>query len=98
MLRSARLQKIGRNGVYLKFGEIVLDYYSEELVGAYQGERVYVRYDIEHLGSVRVYDEKERFMGVANLLQNGGYALGEDTNLEAIKELNHRKKQHRQAA
>lgn len=97
LLRSTRLQQVRRNGVYLKFGDTVLDYYNEELVTTYEREKVYIRYDTEHLGSVRIYDDNERFICEAALQQKGGYALGEDTNLEAIKQLNHQKKVRRQA-
>lgn len=97
LLRSTRAQQVKRNGVYLKFGDTVLDYYNEELVTMYEREKVYIRYDIEHLGSVRIYDEQERFLCEAALQMKGGYALGEDTNLDAIKQLNHQKKLRRQA-
>lgn len=97
LLRSTRLQQVHRNGVCLKFGDTILDYYNEELVTTYEREKVYVRYDTEHLGSVRVYDDQERFICEAVLQQKGGYALGEDANLGAIKQLNHQKKARRQA-
>lgn len=97
LLRTTRLQQVGRNGVQLKFGEIVLDYYNEELVHIWQKQKVYVRYDIEHLGSVRVYDNQDRYICKGVLKQTGGYALGEDTNLDAIKEVNRQKKERRQS-
>lgn len=86
LARSTRLQSVDRNGVYLRFGEKKIFYYSEELIESYFKEKVYVRYDSEDLSSVRVYDSEERIIGVANRLETGGYDQAEDK--ESIKKMN----------
>lgn len=95
LMRSARLQKVTRNGVMLEFGSTVLDYWDEELLEHYEGKKVFVRYDIDNLSEVRVDDEQGRFIGTAKFKNNGGYQFGTDINLDAIKELNHQKKLRR---
>ena len=58
MMRSSRIQKIGRRGVHL-YG---VDYWCDELLARYSGEKVYFRYDPENLSSVRIYDLEDRFL------------------------------------
>lgn len=95
LMRTARLQKVTRNGVMLKFGSTILDYWDEELLEHYEGQKVFVRYDIDDLSEVRVDDEQGRFIGTAKFKNNGGYAFGTDMNIDAVKELNHQKKLRR---
>lgn len=97
LLRSERLQEVKRNGVLLKFGETQLWYYSQELIESYEKKKVFVRYNPEDLKKVRVYNSDERFICEAELTLDGGYALGEDADIEAIKQLNKRKKAKRAA-
>lgn len=61
MMRSTRLQTIGKNGVYLTIGGERIYYFNDELLMK-QGQKVFVRYDPEMLNEVRVYDEKEAYM------------------------------------
>ena len=95
LMRTARLQKVTRNGVMLKFGSTILDYWDEELLEHYEGQKVFVRYDIDDLSEVRVDDEQGRFIGTAKFKNNGGYAFCTDMNIDAVKELNHQKKLRR---
>ena len=95
LMRTARLQKVTRNGVMLKFGSTILDYWDEELLEHYEGQKVFVRYDIDDLSEVRVDDEQGRFIGTAKFKNNGGYAFGTVMNIDAVKELNHQKKLRR---
>lgn len=94
LLRSARSQKVKRNGVELRFGEVKLWYYHPELVEMYLGKSVYLRYDPEDLRSVRVYDEDERFLVEAQLLEPGGYAGEKDK--EAIKRVARMQKEQKE--
>ncbi len=61
MMRSTRLQTIGKNGIYVTIGGERLYYFSDELL-MQQGQKVFVRYDPEVLNEVRVYDEREVYM------------------------------------
>lgn len=97
LMRTARLQKVTRNGVMLKFGSTILDYWDEYLLEHYEGEKVFVRYDIDDLSEVRIDDEQGRFICTAKFKNNGGYAFGTDMNIDAVKELNHQKKLRRNA-
>ncbi|WP_018752206.1 transposase domain-containing protein [Paenibacillus sanguinis] len=83
LLRTARLQSVDRNGVYLKFGETKLWYYSADLIMHYMKQKVFVRYNPEDLSTVRVDDEEGRFIMEATLKDAGGY--GGEVDKEAIK-------------
>ncbi|MDL2294672.1 Mu transposase C-terminal domain-containing protein [Ruminococcaceae bacterium OttesenSCG-928-D13] len=65
MMRSSRMQTVGRRGVHLDIGGIRYDYFNEELLLFYSGKKVFYRYDPDDLSSVRVYDEEGRFLTVA---------------------------------
>ena len=66
MMRSERLQTIGRNGVYVRISGQKLFYYDDDLL-MMQGKKVFVRYDPEAMETVRVYDEDERFLKTVSL-------------------------------
>lgn len=68
MMRSTRLQTVGRNGVYLTIGGERLYYYNDALM-LKQGQKVFVRYDPEVMNEVRVYDENEQYMLTAPLAE-----------------------------
>ena len=55
LLRSSRVQKVGRNGVYITVSGERLDYWDAE-TWAMQGQEVYVRYDPADLSSIRLYE------------------------------------------
>lgn len=61
LMRSSRLQTVGRRGVCLKIGDVQIDYFNEAL-RMLQGKKVYLRYDPENLDTVRVYDTDDRYM------------------------------------
>lgn len=65
MLRNSRMVKVQRNGVCLKLYDKELYFNSDELLMDHIGEKVYFRYDPDHLDEVRVYDEKDRFLCTA---------------------------------
>ncbi|WP_035296161.1 Mu transposase C-terminal domain-containing protein [Brevibacillus thermoruber] len=65
MMRSSKPVTVGRNGVRLTLYGYGLDYYNADLVAQYRGKKVYVRYDPENMGEVRVYDLEDRFLMTA---------------------------------
>lgn len=93
LLRTARLQTVSRAGVYLQFGDTKLHYYSPELAMDYIKHKVFVRYDLEDLSTVRIDDEQGRYLLTAELLQTGGY--GGEMDKEAIMRMEKLKKQQR---
>ena len=54
-----------------------------------------MKYDPDDLNEVRVYDDKERLLCTATLLETGGYDLGTDS--EAVKVVNSMRKKERRA-
>ncbi len=62
LMRSTRLQKVGKNGVYLTVRGEKIYYSSDDLILHHAEQRVFVRYDPEDMGEVRVYDENEVYM------------------------------------
>lgn len=65
MLRNSRMTKVQRNGVKLVlYGE---EYWfrSDDLSWNHIGENVYFRYNPDDLHEVRVYNEKDQFIGTA---------------------------------
>jgi hypothetical protein len=67
MMRSARLQTVGKNGVYLTICGERLYYFNDELIINFTGKKVFLRYDPENLDEVRIYDEEEKFIMTAPL-------------------------------
>ncbi len=92
MLRTERLQTVQRNGVKLLVSGETVWYYSTELILDWQGKKVFVKYDPDNLDTVRVYDEKERFIMTAEISRKGGYSFDSGADIEAIKERNKRAK------
>lgn len=63
MMRSSRMQQVGRRGVHLTISGYRLDYWNDALLASeYFGKKVYIRYDPEDLTSVRLYDTEDRFV------------------------------------
>lgn len=61
LMRSSRLQTVGRRGVHLKISGRQIDYFNSDLLHL-QGKQVYFRYDPDDLGSVRIYDTEDRYL------------------------------------
>lgn len=59
LMRSTRMQTVGRKGVYLEISGERLYYWSVDFMMKYQGKLVYLRYDPEDLTEVRVYNDKD---------------------------------------
>ncbi len=62
LMRSARVQTVGRRGVHLDIAGQRLDYWNDDFTFHYMGKKVYFRYDPEDLSAVRVYDLQDRFI------------------------------------
>lgn len=62
LMRSARVQKVTRRGVHLDIAGQRLDYWNDDFIFNYMGEKVYFRYDPDDLSAVRVYDLEDRFI------------------------------------
>jgi hypothetical protein len=62
LMRSTRMQKVGRKGVHLEISGEKLHYWSSNFIMQYQGKEVYLRYDPEDLREVRVYNEQDAFL------------------------------------
>lgn len=62
MMRSSRVQTVGRRGVHLDIRGGRIDYWTPEFLAQRMGEKVYYRYNPDDLSSVRVYDLKDRFL------------------------------------
>ena len=67
LMRSTRIQKIKRDGVYITIGGEKLWYMDYENTYKHLGEEVYVRYDPAELSSVRVYDKDDRYLWTWNV-------------------------------
>ncbi len=80
MLRTSRVQTVGRKGVHLLIGSKRLDYYNDELLTTTMfGREVYCRYDPDNLAAVRVYDTSDRLLTVAPLDEVLRAKYGADT-------------------
>ncbi len=86
MLRNTRLQKVKRDGVYLDLLGEKIPYNNEQLNLYYFGKKVYLRYDPDHLESVRVYDEHDRFIGKAYQTDALGYFASKEDVAEHIRD------------
>lgn len=62
LMRSARVQTVGRRGVHLDIAGQRLDYWNDDFTFNYMGKKVYFRYDPDNLSAVRVYDLEDRFI------------------------------------
>lgn len=97
LLRTEKLQTVQRNGVKLTIKGEDIWYYSTELILNWQGKKVFVKYDPESLDTVRVYDENEKYILTAEISKKGGYNFEEGADLEAIKEVNKKRRELKNA-
>ena len=89
LLRSTRLQKVTRAGVKLNFYGKDIWFMDEDMLLNHQGEKVYVRYNPSDLGTVRIYDEQDRFMLTATQVTELSYFASKEDVAEAMKEQRH---------
>ncbi|MDO5125361.1 MAG: Mu transposase C-terminal domain-containing protein [Ruminococcus sp.] len=62
LMRSTRIQKVKRNGVFVDIVGEKLWFMDENMTYKHLGEEVYVRYDPADLRSVRIYDKDDRYL------------------------------------
>lgn len=62
LMRSTRVQKIKRNGVFVEVVGEKLWFMDVETTYKHLGEEVYVRYDPANLSTVRIYDKDDRYL------------------------------------
>ena len=90
MMRSARLQMVGKNGVHLTICGERLYYFNDELIINFTGKKVFLRYDPENLDEVRIYDEEEKFIMTAPLRTDMQLSYGADK--EGVRNAMHEKR------
>lgn len=83
LMRSTKIQKIKRDGVFINIGGEKLWYMDYDTTYRHLGEEVYVRYDPADLTSVRVYDKDDRYLWTWNVAD----ALMQDYITEQQEEL-----------
>ena len=86
MLRNARMQKVTRDGIHLDMYGQKLYFNSHELNFYHIGQKVYFRYDPDHLEEVRVYDEKDSFICTAQQTSALGYFADKEEVQKAVQE------------
>lgn len=62
LMRSTRIQKVKRDGVFVTIAGEKVWYMDYENTYKHLGEEVYVRYDPANLSEVRVYDKYDRYL------------------------------------
>lgn len=90
MMRSTRLQTVGKNGVHLTICGERLYYFNDELIINFTGKKVFLRYDPENLNEVRIYDENEKFIMTAPLRTDMMLSYGADK--EGVRDAMHEKR------
>ena len=90
LLRSTRMQTVGRNGVRLEVSGQKIWYFEHNFKMFYEGKRVYLRYDPADLTLVRVYDENHKFIQEVPVCNEFilKYAAGKEQVKEAIRKVN----------
>lgn len=73
MMRSSRMQKVTREGVYYERNGERIHYWDDQFVTQMFGKSVYYRYDPDDLSSVRIYDEEDRY--ICTVAAENGTAL-----------------------
>ena len=66
LMRAKKLQKVGRNGVYVNIAGEKL-WYNHDEYWKYLGKMVMVRYDPTDLSTVRIYDDEDRYIATWDL-------------------------------
>lgn len=62
LLRSSRLQKVGRRGVHLDIAGGRIDYWNDDFLQLLFGQEVYFRYNPDDLSSIRIYNKEGQFI------------------------------------
>jgi len=62
LMRSSKMQTVGRKGVHLEISGEKLFYWSKDFLIEHQEQKVYLRYDPEDLREVRAYDAEDKYL------------------------------------
>lgn len=84
LMRSSRIQTVGRRGVHLDIAGGRIDYWNDDFVQLMQKEKVYYRYDPEDLSEIRVYDLEDKFIMTVPAADNT--VLSYNASKEDVKE------------
>lgn len=87
MLRNSKPVKVQRAGVALALYDTKIYFNSAELLFNHIGERVYFRFDPDDLREVRVYDEQDRFLCLAQQQGKLSYYASKEEVQEKMREL-----------
>ena len=86
LMRAKKLQKVGRNGVYVNIAGEKL-WYNHDEYWKYLGKMVMVRYDPTDLSTVRIYDDEDRYIATWDLEKELYLSFMED-DIDKIKDAN----------
>lgn len=86
MLRNSRMVTVQRNGVVLKLYDTKISFWSSELAMDYIGEKVYYRWNPDDLSEVRIYDEQDRFLCMAQQQTALSYFASKEEVAEKMRE------------
>ncbi|GMQ61170.1 Mu transposase C-terminal domain-containing protein [Vallitalea maricola] len=87
LMRSTRMQTVNRMGVKLKLYGQDLYYWNKQLIVTHQKDKVYLRYDPENVGTVRVYDENDKFLCIAENKEALEYGASKEDIKKAASEI-----------
>lgn len=86
MMRSTRMQKVTREGVYLKLYGDKVYFQSEKLILHHFGKKVYIRYNPDDLKEARIYSEEDRFLCTAQQVRTHSYYEDQEVLKKAISD------------
>lgn len=87
LMRSSRVQTVGRRGVHLDINGQRFDYFTNEFRSSMFGKKVYFRYDPYNISTVRIYDLQDRYLQTVPVdnLTVGKYGLGTEDVKNALR-------------
>ncbi len=86
MMRHSRMQTVSKEGVYLNLYGQKLYFQSEDLILRHIKEKVYIRYNPDDMGEVRVYSSEDRFLCTAQQVRLLSYFENKETLKNAISD------------
>ena len=86
MMRHSRMQTVSKDGVYLNLYGQKLYFQSEDLILRHIKEKVYIRYNPDDMGEVRIYSSEDRFLCTAQQVRLYSYFEDKETLRNAISD------------
>lgn len=86
MMRHSRMQTVSKEGVYLNLYGQKLYFQSEDLILRHIREKVYIRYNPDDMGEVRVYSSEDRFLCTAQQVKLLSYFENKETLKNAVSD------------